>query len=128
MSNNEKDYILEFDEQGASCKRPDGSTEQVKWEDVVKVTLEATGKEAKEAPDHIWILWGKDNASGCVYPGGATGTEMMLVEMQSRFKDFDVGAVAQALKSEENKTWLLWQAASSGTNRPEDDGFGFGPN
>ncbi len=120
MSHNEKDYIVEFDDNGAACKRPDGSEERVNWSDIVKVTLEATAGVKEEAPAHVWILWGRDNASGCVYPGGATGAELMLLEMKSRLDNFDVGAVAQAMQSEENKTWLLWQAA--GVNTPEDDG------
>jgi hypothetical protein len=119
MSNNEKDYIVEFDDQGAFCKRPDGSQERVNWGELIKVTIEATAGEAKDAPAHVWILWGRDNKSGCVYPGGATGAELMLVEMQRRLKNFDVGAVAKALKSEENQTWMLWQAP--GVNSPEGE-------
>jgi len=124
MSSDDKDYILEFDDEGPTCKRPDGSTEHVKWEDIIKVTIEATGDEAPEAPDHIWILWGKENASGCVYPGGATGAEMLLLELKTRLVNFDVGAVGEALKSNENQTWLLWQPP--GINKDQDDGFGFG--
>ena len=120
MSSDENKYIVEFDDNGPTCKRPDGSTEGVNWSDIVKVTIEATAGENEEAPDHVWILWGKDNASGCVYPGGATGAELMLVEMKSRLDNFDVGAVGEALKSEENQTWLLWQMPS-GVNTPEDE-------
>jgi hypothetical protein len=119
MSDNEKDYIVEFDNNSAFCKRPDGSEERVNWSDIIKVTLEATGGEVADAPAHVWILWGRDNASGCVYPGGATGAELMLVEMKGRLSKFDIGAVADALKSEENQTWLLWQLP--GTNTPEDE-------
>ena len=120
MSSDENKYIVEFDDNGPTCKRPDGSDEGVKWSDIVKVTIEATAGENPEAPDHVWILWGKDNASGCVYPGGATGAELMLVEMKSRLDNFDVGAVGEALKSKENQTWLLWQTPS-GVNTPEDE-------
>ncbi len=124
MSSDEKDYILEFDDEGPTCTRPDGSSEHVKWTDIIKVTIEATGEDNPEAPDHVWILWGKENESGCVYPGGATGVEMLLFEMKTRLTNFDVGAVADALKSEENQTWLLWQPP--GINKDPDDGFGFG--
>ena len=120
MSNSENKYIVEFDDNGLTCKRPDGSEERVNWSDIVKVTIEATAGENTEAPDHVWILWGRDNASGCVYPGDATGSELMLVEMKSRLDNFDVGAVADALKSDENQTWLLWQTPE-GVNTPEDE-------
>ncbi len=119
MSGNEKEYVVEFDDAGPSCRRPDGSVERVNWTDIVKVTIEATGDEVEEAPDHIWILWGRDNASGCVYPGGATGAELLLLEMKTRLENFDVGAVGKALKSTENQTWLLWQLP--GANTPEDE-------
>ncbi len=119
MSDDEKNYIVGFDDQGPYCKRPDGSEERVNWNDIVKVTIEATAGELEGAPAHVWILWGRDNASGCVYPGGATGAELMLVEMKSRLDNFDVGAVAEALKSEINQTWLLWQLP--GVNTPEDE-------
>jgi hypothetical protein len=120
MSQEEKDFIVSFDDLGATCQRPDGAEEKVSWADIVKVTLEATGNENPDAPDHIWIIWGRDNKSGCVYPGGATGAQMLLLEMKQRLTNFDVGAVGDALKAEENKTWLLWQLA--GVNTPEDDG------
>ena len=55
------------------------------------------------------------------YPGGATGAQMLLLEMKSRLTNFDVGAVGEALKSPENQTWLLWQLP--GTNQDPDDGF-----
>lgn len=120
MSNNEKDFMVEFDDRGPYCRRPDGSEERVNWTDIVKVTIEATAGEAKDAPAHVWILWGRDNKSGCVYPGGATGTEMMLVELQTRLENFDVGAVAKAMQSDENNTWLLWQMP--GVNTPDHEG------
>jgi hypothetical protein len=121
MSQTEKDYVVSYDERGATVLRPDGAEEKVAWNDLVKVTIEATGGEVAEAPAHVWILWGRDNRSGCVYPGGATGAELMLVELKQRLENFDVGAVAKALKSDENQTWLLWQT-NEGTNTPDDDG------
>ncbi len=112
--------MVGFDELSAWCKRPDNSEERVNWSDIVKVTIEATAGEVEEAPDHVWILWGRDNRSGCVYPGNARGAERLLVELQSRLGNFDMGALASALKSDENQTWLLWQA--EGVNTPQDDG------
>jgi len=120
MSESEKDFVVGFDDQGPSCRRPDGSEERVNWGDIAKVTIEATAGEVKEAPAHGWIIWGEDNKSGCIYPGGATGAELLLVEMQNRLENFDVGAVAKAMQSDENNTWLLWQMA--GVNTPEDEG------
>jgi hypothetical protein len=121
MSHAEENYVVSFDERGAAVLRPDGIEEKVAWADLVKVTVEATAGEAADAPAHVWILWGRDNRSGCVYPGGATGAELLLVEMQQRLANFDLGAVAKALKSDENQTWLLWQS-DEGTNTPDDDG------
>lgn len=121
MSHAEQNYVVSFDDVGVACLRPDGIEERVNWADIVKVTIEATAGEVADAPAHVWILWGRENRSGCVYPGGATGTELLLVELKNRLTSFDVGAVAQALKSEENKTWLLWQS-NEGINTPEDDG------
>jgi len=121
MSIDEKEYIVEFDDEGPCCKRPDGSQERVNWADIVKVTIEATGEENEQAPPHVWILWGAENKSGCVYPGGATGAELMLLEMKNRLEGFDVGAVAKAMQSKDNQTWLLWQAPGTGTNTPEDE-------
>ncbi len=119
-SEGEKDFNIGFDDEAAICTRPDGSTERVLWTNIVKVTIEATAGEIEEAPAHIWILWGRDNLSGCIYPGGATGAELMLLEMKTRLKSFDIGAVATAMKSDENNTWLLWQAEGEGVNTPED--------
>jgi hypothetical protein len=110
MGNEEKGFTVAFDDEAIKCARPDGLVESVRWDDIVKVTIEATAGEIKEAPDHVWIIWGRDNRSGCVYPGDAEGVELLLVEMQNRLSEFDIGALGKALKSDENQTWLLWSS------------------
>ena len=116
MNGQEKQFAIEFDDDNISCIRPDGPVERVRWPDIVKVTIEATAGEVREAPDHIWIIWGKDNRTGCVFPGNSRGIEELLVEMQSRLDGFDLAALASAIRSDENQTWLLWSKEEARAN------------
>ena len=104
----EEDYVVTFNGAGISCKRPDGYDEAVSWNDLEMVTIESA-EEGADQPDVVWILWGKEKKSGCIFPHGATGAGALVTELQNRLKPFRSEAIAQALQANENNTYLLWQ-------------------
>lgn len=108
MSIGESEYIVSFDARQVSCKRPDGSLEQVEWSQLDQITVEATA--AADQPAMIWILWGKERKSGCVFPDGAKGSEALLGELQNRLANFNEVALEEAAKATENRTYMVWQA------------------
>ena len=103
----ETDFKVSFNENTIVCVRPDGTVDQVDWADLEAVTLEATLAEHPE-PQHIWIMWGLERKSGCVFPGRAEGSSEIIEEMKRRLPDFDHKAFVTALNSDEHKTYVVW--------------------
>ncbi len=108
----EEDYVVTFNGAGITCKRPDGHDESVSWNDLEMVTIE-TAEEGSDQPDIVWILWGKDKKSGCLFPGGATGAGALVTELQARLTPFRSEAIAKAMQDTENHTYLLWQKTNA---------------
>ncbi len=104
----EKDYIVSFNGTGVTCKRPDGYEETVSWNDLEMVTIESAAHDADQ-PDVVWILWGKEKKSGVIFPGGATGAGALVTELQARLSPFRSEAITEAIKANENNTYLVWQ-------------------
>ncbi len=105
----ETDFKVSFNESTVVCMRPDGVVDQVDWADLEAVTLEATMAEHPE-PQHIWIMWGEERKSGCVFPGRAEGSSEIVEEMKRRLPKFDHRAFVSALNSDEHKTFIVWQS------------------
>ena len=112
MPYGESNFIVTYDDGGVSCRRPDGAIEQVTWGDLESVTVEATGPKA-QGPNIIWILWGRDRKSGCVFPGGATGVDALRNEMRTRLRNFSETAYEEACKAPENRTYVAWREADT---------------
>ena len=120
----ETDFKVSFNENTIVCVRPDGVVDQVDWSDLEAVTLEATLAEHPE-PQHIWIMWGVERKSGCVFPGRAEGSSEIVEEMKRRLPDFDHKAFVTALNSAEHKTYVIW-TTEQGTGEEADAASGGG--
>jgi hypothetical protein len=120
MFDKEDSFKVSFDETSVSCVRPDNIIETVLWDDLQSVTLENTAGAAN-APGMVWIMWGKDRKSGCVYPGGANGSDELLAAMKRRLSGFDHKAFVSAMNSAENKTFVVWKKHrdENAVNTPE---------
>ncbi len=105
----EDDFVVSVDEDGVACRRPDGHIESVAWADLEAVTVEATAA-APPAPAMLWVLWGLERKSGCVYPGRAMGSDEVLDALKQRLEGFDHRSLVQALNTDEHQTFLIWQA------------------
>ncbi len=103
----EEKFVVSFDDEKISCKRPDGVTESVTWDDLQSVTVEAT-HAGGDAAAYIWILWGKDRATGCVFPGGAKGVSEIQKKLRSTLENWHQKQLVDAQTSTENSTYTLW--------------------
>ncbi|MCP3887438.1 MAG: hypothetical protein GY702_00995 [Desulfobulbaceae bacterium] len=104
----EASVIVSFDDDWIKSSKPDGLVEKVKWCDLKAVIIETTD-DGPFAPDVFWILVG-ENETGCVFPGGATGEEEILEEMQKCLKGFDNETFIQAMGSCNNNKFLIWKS------------------
>lgn len=100
-------FKVEFDDISVTCTRPDGGVENVEWDKLESITVEATKQEG--APPFIWILWGEGRKSGCIFPGMATGSAELQKKLKTKLEHFDSKALSDALSSPENRTYTIWQ-------------------
>lgn len=104
----ESKFVVELTEAEVIVHRPEGSQESVRFEDLRAVLIE-TNDSGPWGTDVWWILLGKDQTSGCVYPGGATGEGGALERLQ-RLPGFDDAAVIRAMGCCDNERFLCWKA------------------
>src|SRR5580698_7468349 len=84
--------VVEFDEVGVTCTRPNGSTENVTWSELRAVIIKTTGN-GPFVDDLYWMLVGRK--SGCLVPSEAQGCDRLLERLQ-RLPNFDNKAVILA--------------------------------
>jgi hypothetical protein len=101
----ESDYVVEVSDTGATCLRPDGKTESVKWDDLQRVEI-LTTDEGPFLPDVFWVLYG--STGGCVVPWGATG-ERELIERLQALAGFHNDAIVNAACLTTNNRLLCWE-------------------
>jgi hypothetical protein len=100
--------VVTFDDESVTCQRPKGKTESVRWKDLAAVIIE-TNDTGPFGTDVYWLLLGRDGASGCVIPNGATG-EKELVNRLQQLPGFDDNSVIAAMGSVTNQSFLCWKA------------------
>lgn len=106
----ESQYVVSLSQSEVSCRHPDGTTEQVAWEDLQRVEI-LTTDHGPFFPDIFWVLHG--SAAGCVVPQGATGEKELLERLQ-RLPGFRNEAVIEAMPSTDNRRFLCWEKQDSG--------------
>lgn len=104
----ETQFVVSLSDTEVICRRPDGQTERVAWEDLQRVEI-LTTPDGPFAPDTFWILSGAD--SGCVIPWGPTGDSELLERLQ-RLPLFDNMAVINCAKATEESMTLCWERQS----------------
>lgn len=104
----ESKFIVEVTESEIINTRPEGVIERVTFTDLQSVVIE-TNDTGPLGTDLWWILVGKVAASGCAFPGGATGEQQVIEALQQlpgfRFKQF-----TNAMSSTENAKFFCWEA------------------
>lgn len=101
----ESTYVVTITDTEVSCKRPDGGSETVSWDELRAVVLETTD-EGPFAMDVFWILVG--NGRGCIIPQGATGEQELIDRLQA-LPGFDNQAMIDAMACTENQKFLCWK-------------------
>jgi hypothetical protein len=101
----ESDFVVDVSGTGATCRRPDGKTESVKWNDLERVEI-LTTDEGPFAPDIFWVLYG--SSDGCVIPWGATG-ETELLNLLQALPGFRYDVLVDAASLATNNQLLCWE-------------------
>jgi hypothetical protein len=101
----ESDFIVDVTDEGATCSRPDGKTESVKWSDLQRVEI-LTTDDGPFAPDVFWVLF--DTIGGCVIPWGATGDRELMNRLQS-LPGFRNDVIIDAASLTTNNRLLCWE-------------------
>ncbi len=101
----ESDYIVEMTDSGVRSTRPDGTVEEILWDELTGFDIE-TNSLGPFAPDVFWILHG--DSRGCVIPQGATGDGALLERLQ-QLPDFDNGKFMNAMASTTEAIFEIWR-------------------
>lgn len=101
----ESDFVVDVSETGATCRRPDGKTESVKWNDLQRVEI-LTTDDGPFAPDMFWVLYG--SSDGCVIPWGATGEKELMDRLQA-LPGFRNDVIVDATSLTTNNQLLCWE-------------------
>jgi hypothetical protein len=105
----ESDYIVEVTASHVRSTRPDGTVEEITWDDLTGFDIE-TNSLGPFAPDVFWILHGDDR--GCVIPQGATGDGALLERLQ-QFAGFDNEKFIDAMASTSEAIFEIWRKTNT---------------
>lgn len=103
--------VVECDEIGVVCRRPDGTSESIGWNSLEQVTILTNGL-GPWADDVFFVLEG--TGYGCVVPHGSEG-DNRLVERLQRLPGFDNHALMAAMSSTDDATFVCWRRPAGGT-------------
>lgn len=96
-----------FDDEAVTRFQPDGTTQTVRWDDLVDVAIVTSGGGPWE-DDVVWMLAAREGVEGCTIPGQAAGTEQLLERLQ-QLPGFDNEAVIRAMGSTEFAFFPCWR-------------------
>ncbi|HEU4451830.1 MAG TPA: hypothetical protein VFR81_02185 [Longimicrobium sp.] len=96
-----------FDDEGVTRWKPDGTTQTVRWDDLVEVTV-ATSDAGPWQDDVLWILAARDGVEGCMVPSEAEGMDLLLGRLQ-QLPGFDNEAVIRAMGSTDLAFFTCWR-------------------
>ena len=100
----ESQFIVTLSDTMATCRRPDGMEESIRWADLQKVEVYTTS-DGPFLPDVFWVL--HDTQGSCTIPQGASG-EKQLADLLLALPGFDHEAFIQAMSSTQEAVFTCW--------------------
>ena len=102
----EERYVVKFDDEFISCTHPEKPAETVRWNDIDEIFAVISHK----GPDdpYFWVLLASETGQGCMFPLAAKNSRD-AIERFLGYEGFDLKIWAEALRSVENKKFLVWK-------------------
>ena len=97
--------VASFDDSAVSCRRPDGFTETVRWDELRSVEILTT--DAGPFVEDVFLVLHADN-HGCVIPQAAEGFAALMKRLQ-QLPGFNNSAVISAMTCTDNASFPCWQ-------------------
>jgi hypothetical protein len=97
--------FVSFDERLVTCRRLDGTTEEVTWDELVAVEI-LTTDAGPFVCDVFFVLHGDDQ--GCMVPQEAEGCKELLERLQ-KLPGFNNQAVIDAMGCTSNARFSAWK-------------------
>lgn len=101
--------VISINEHGVRRELPDGSVEQVLWDELEAIDI-VTTDDGPFVEDVFWVLGAGDH--GCVVPGSEAGP---ILDYANHFPGWDTVALIQAMGTAENARFAVWRRDSSPT-------------
>ncbi len=94
-----------FDELGVTSCWPDGTAQDIRWDELTAVDL-VTTDVGPFLDDVFWVLRGEDRE--CVVPNGVEGCQELMQRLQE-LPGFNSQAVIDAMCCTSNARFFAWQ-------------------
>jgi hypothetical protein len=101
--------IATFDDHGASCRWPDGTSVSVAWDDLRSVEIHTT--DAGPFVEDVFLVL-RATDGDCVVPQGAEGFAKLIAHLK-QWSGFDIEALYSAMTCTDNATFLCWERADA---------------
>ena len=103
----ERLFVVTFDERAITVTFPRGEVMRGLWEEISRVGIRTTD-EGPFLPDVFWGIHAGGEEVAVEFPGGATGEQELLAEMQRRLPGFRNDQLIAAMQRTSNAYFLLW--------------------
>lgn len=100
-----KEVEVIFEDRTIVCRRPNGTSEEVTWEELQAIEIMTTDT-GPFVEDVFWILHG--DGRGCVIPQEAAGLRELLPRLQ-KLPGFDNKMLISAMSCTDNAKFPVWE-------------------
>ncbi len=101
-------FVASISDGRITVTHPDRPVQSIALADLKEVAV-VTNDSGPWGADVWWLLIGNEEGAGCTFPGGATGEQTVLAELQ-RLPGFNNDAFIQAMGSTSNARFSCWVA------------------
>lgn len=98
---------VEFDDDIIIRHLPDGSSENIRWNEIDQVTI-LTTDQGPWSEDAFWVLENTGGTKGCMIGNGAKGFPELLDRLQT-LPGFRDETVVEAMGTTSNKRFVAWR-------------------
>ena len=96
----------------------------VEWSKLTRAAIRTTD----EGPWEMDVFWGfhenGSSAATAVFPGGATGEQALITELDRRLPGFSCKQIIKAMSSTSNAYFILWDSTTAAQGGLLDGKFG----
>lgn len=100
-------FEVRWDDDGVSCRRPDGTVESVEWTDIEEIWIQTL--ELDPFGNDVWLVISGAVGGVAVPQGAPFHKELLFDVLARRFSPFDHDAIINAMSSVTPDRFTCWR-------------------